>query len=330
VHAVAAAGAERKLDAHQRDDGVLPVKPWIAVVAMVTLVAASSAGPNARAAGPADANDETERQRSALYAEGVSLANAGQWEEAVSRFRQVVAIRSAPPALFTLAQAEEHLGRLATAERDYENALASARAAGQPEVSEAAARALSGLALRVPWIVVRLARALPAAVATVDGTNVSFGQPVKLDPGAHVVAAQAPDHRPFEKRVDLAAGQSVEVPVSLEPIVPPSPPPPPLLPGTEQRAPPPPEPLRKPLPLGPGRLRRREQPVPERRLPDPSSRRRGQRRPDADDRRHDPSRPRRRHDRRGGRLLADAFGAPGPRHRLGRRALLTVRLNRGS
>jgi hypothetical protein len=173
----------------------------------------------ASASGPDDA-DGRERQRTTLYAEGVALANAGRWDEAVKRFRQVVAIRSAPAALFTLAQAEEHLGQLASAERSYEGALAAARASGQADVADAAARALSAITTRVPSIVVRLERPVPGATATIDAAAASLGEPVKVDPGPHVVAIEAPDHRPFEARVRIAAGQSIDVPAALEPLPP--------------------------------------------------------------------------------------------------------------
>ena len=174
----------------------------------------------------------------------------------VKRFRQVVAIRTAPPALFTLAQAEEHLALLASAERSYEAALAAARASGQNDVAEAAARALSAITTRVPSIVVRLERPVPGATATIDLAAASLGEPVKVDPGSHVVAIQAPNRRPFEARVDIAAGQSIEVPAALEPLPPAAPPVAPPAAG-DAAASPAPEPPGvapeggRPLPVGP-------------------------------------------------------------------------------
>jgi len=227
-------------------------RPWRssclpAAAAALALVGAS---PGVRAAGPDSTPDE--RERTALYAEGVAFANAGRWEEAAKRFRRVVAIRSAPPALFTLAQAEEHLGQLATAERDYEGALASARASGQADVADAAARALSAVVQRVPSILVRVEPSVPGANATIDGTDVALGVPAKVDPGSHVVASRAPDRRPFEARVSIAAGQSLEIPVQLEPLAAP-PPSPPAVAVVSAGPEPTPEPVghARPLPLGP-------------------------------------------------------------------------------
>jgi hypothetical protein len=178
----------------------------------------------ALAAGHEGANDELERERKAAYSEGVALANAGRWEEAEKRFLRVVAIRSAPPALFTLGQAQEHTGRLASAERTYDSAFNAARAAGNTQVAEASRRALGAIDPRVPRLVVRLASPVPGASATVDGASVEFDQPTKVDPGAHVVAARATDRKPFETRAKLGPGQNVEVTVELEPLLaPPAP-----------------------------------------------------------------------------------------------------------
>jgi hypothetical protein len=221
--------------------------------AAVAALAVLGASPLARAGGPESSPDE--RERTALYAEGVAFANAGQWEEAAKRFRRVVAIRSAPPALFTLAQADEHVGQLATAARGYESALASARASGQTDVADAAARALSAIVQRVPSILPRLEPAVPGATATIDGADVTVGVPTKVDPGSHVVALRAPDHRPFEARVNLVPGQSMEVRIKLEPLGPQPAPPPAVVPASAgPDTPPPAEPEGhgKPLlPLGP-------------------------------------------------------------------------------
>src|SRR5450631_3529256 len=73
------------------------------------------------------ASGDPEARRSALYRDGVSFADAGRWEEAVAKFREVVAIRSAPPALFTLGQAEEHVGRYVSAKRAYAKAQSDAQ-----------------------------------------------------------------------------------------------------------------------------------------------------------------------------------------------------------
>ena len=130
-----------------------------------------------------NAHPGDEKQRAALYQDGIALANEGHWEEAVKKFRQVIAIRSAPPALFTLGQAEEHTGELATATHTYERALGDARRSGNGEVAEAAKKALLQLEPRVPRVLVNLALPAAGATATLDGVAVGVGAPGHHEPG---------------------------------------------------------------------------------------------------------------------------------------------------
>jgi hypothetical protein len=173
--------------------------------------------PSAAAVTPDHDPHTDEARRSALYREGIELAKAGRWTEAVERFREVVAARAAPPALYTLGQAEEHIGRLARAERHYETALAMARAAGAKDVADAAARALSAIEPRVPRVVVWAAGGIDHATAAIDGVAAPIGQAVSVDAGDRVVVVSAPGRKPREWIVRIAEGQRLEVQAALEP-----------------------------------------------------------------------------------------------------------------
>ena len=179
----------------------------------------------------ADAGED-EARRATLYREGVTLADSGHWAEAVKRFREVVAIRSAPPALFSLAQAEEKVGQLATAERTYERALTDARAASTSDVADAAKAALAAIEGRVPRLVVRVPAGSGDATATLDGANVAIDAPIHVDPGARTIAVVAPGKAPYNAHVVLSEGQSLTVDVVWAPESAPPPvrpPPPPLV-----------------------------------------------------------------------------------------------------
>ncbi len=212
------------------------MRPARAALVCAALAGASLCTPR-NAGAPAAASADEER-RAALYREGVDLANGGRWEEAVKKFREVVAIRSAPPALFTLAQAEEHVGQLATAERTYERALVDARTSGATDVASAAQKSLAAIEPRVPRVIVRLAAPTPGASVTLDAGPVKLGEPTKVDPGDHAIAGRAPGKQPFDTKVHLAEGQSLDVAVVLE-AIPPPPPPPPAPAPTPPPAPPP-------------------------------------------------------------------------------------------
>jgi hypothetical protein len=152
-----------------------------------------------------------EARRAAVYREGIQLADAGRWKEAIERFREAIAIRSAPPALFTLAQAEEHAGELATAERTFERALSEARAAGITDVADAAKKSLSSIEPRVPRLTIKVASGVESATATVDGSPAPIGEPVKVNPGDHFVSVSAPGKTTFKSNAYVGEGQSANV-----------------------------------------------------------------------------------------------------------------------
>jgi hypothetical protein len=193
-----------------------------------------------------------ESERTTLYRQGVAAADAGHWATAFEKFRQVVAIRPAPTVLFSLAQAAEHLGRLATAENAYLQALADARQAGNGEVAGAAGTALAALTPRVPRLVVRVTPESATQVeASIDGAPVKPDTPVGVDPGEHLVVVRAAGMKELERRVSLEPRQLIEIAAALEESAPPPP-----APGPAPRPAPPPVPAenapaeRTPFPVG--------------------------------------------------------------------------------
>jgi hypothetical protein len=173
---------------------------------------------SASAAGAAPATSGREAERTAAYQEGLKRAEAGEWSEAVERFRRVVAIRSAPRARFTLGEAEEKSGMLASAKASYLLALAEARAAGDQEAAGAAGAALAAIERRVPKLLVRLMPDAPDARMVVDSREVAAGlRSVELDPGEHRVQVRAAGHREFEQRIMASEGRTAELIVRLEP-----------------------------------------------------------------------------------------------------------------
>jgi hypothetical protein len=192
-------------------------------LALASVLAAGAARADGVGTSVRQAPADTEARRAALYREGVELANAGRWAEAVARFRDVVAIRSAPAALFTLGQAEEHIGRFVSAKRDYANAQTDAEVSGAREVAEAAGKALAAVEIHLARLVLRLTEPSSRASALIDGLAASFGQPIEVDPGDHQVTVFAPNKRPFSAAVHLSEGERQDVSVRLEvdPLAPP-------------------------------------------------------------------------------------------------------------
>ena len=174
-----------------------------------------------RAAALAPSGSEEERR--ALYQQGLELAEAGRWKEAVERFRRVVEIRSAPKALFTLAEAEEKAGLLATAKATYARALAEARSKSDEDVARAASSALEGIDWRVPHVVVHVPAGISGARVSIDGRDVAPGQPVDVDPGTRSVRVRAPGRLDFVEEVSASEARQIEIHARLDPETSPSP-----------------------------------------------------------------------------------------------------------
>jgi hypothetical protein len=173
------------------------------------------------AAPPVHAADAArERERAALYKEGVDLAAAGNWSAAVVRFRRVVELRASPKALYTLGEAEEHAGQLAEARRSYRASLDAARAASEGDVVDLAGQALGKVESRVPQITVRLDAETAAhggdTHASIDGVAVPVGAATDVDPGDHQVRVEATGATPFVRSVHAMEGQQQEVAARLE------------------------------------------------------------------------------------------------------------------
>jgi hypothetical protein len=184
-------------------------------VSALVVLALLAEAPALRAAGA-----DRERDRAALYKEGVNLAAAGNWSAAVERFRRVVELRASPKALYTLGEAEEHAGQLSEARRSYRASLDAARAAHEGDVVDLAGQALGKVESRVPQITVRLDAATAAhggdTHAAIDGHPVPIGAATDVDPGDHEVRVEATGAGPFVRSVHAAEGQQQEVAARLE------------------------------------------------------------------------------------------------------------------
>jgi hypothetical protein len=169
----------------------------------------------AQTSAPKSDSPADEDRRAALYHEGFDAATAGRWGEARDRFAAALAIRSSPKVLFSLAQAEEQLGQLATAGRDYAAAVEEAKAANEPEVVSAAQRALAAVDARVPKVRI-LVTGSTGATATLDDQPVAIGFPVPVDPGSHRIVVRAPGMRDAPTSVAISERQLLDVPVRLD------------------------------------------------------------------------------------------------------------------
>jgi hypothetical protein len=210
-----------------------------AIAALIALACASSTAPAVARAPTSRAENAEDRevQRTELYREAMRDAGGGHWAEAKERLRAALAIRSSPKVLFSLAQTEEQLGQLASAQGDYARALEAAAVEGKADVVQSAELAQRALFPRVPHLRVTVAAAGGGAgSATLDEQPIALGTAVAVDPGEHKLVVRAPGLRTATVSMRVSEGQQVELPVTLEvdrgaptlaaPSPPPSAPPP--------------------------------------------------------------------------------------------------------
>ncbi|AKT37734.1 hypothetical protein [Chondromyces crocatus] len=139
----------------------------------------------------ADGSAVTGRDTLALrlkFAEARGLASAGRWADALERFEEIGRARSTPQVTFHLAMCNEQLGRLQEAARLYRKAWEAAQGSDEGVMSEALSR-LRALEARMPRIVVHLEGAPEGVTLRVDEARVSATEPVRVDPGPHLVVA---------------------------------------------------------------------------------------------------------------------------------------------
>jgi hypothetical protein len=200
---------------------------------LVTVAAVRTAG--AQPLAPFGAPSSEEDKRTTLYHQGFDAATAGRWADARDRFAATLAIRPSAKAFFSLAQAEEQLGELGTAARDYGRAVDAAKIANEGEVVSAAQHALSALDPRVPKVRVVVSGA-SGANATLDGQPIAVNALVAVDPGSHRVVVTAPGMRDAHASLAISEQQRLDIPIRLEandqlvhdaapPPAPPGPPP---------------------------------------------------------------------------------------------------------
>lgn len=139
---------------------------------------------------PASAQSEEElAQLRATFAEGVQLTLDEQWDEAVVRFRTVIAVRDTSAVRYNLAFALAHTDAIGEAARLLDVVL------GDPDLDArtraSATEVLATLETRMGRLTIRLLGDEAGLTVLLDGEEIPLGQvgqPIRVVPGAHEVA----------------------------------------------------------------------------------------------------------------------------------------------
>ena len=162
----------------------------------------------------------------AAFAEARALIRRGQYAEACPKLEASFTLDPALGTLLNLSDCFERTGRTASAWVRYREAAAMAVQQGHREREAIARGRIAALEPQLCRLVVRTS-SRPNLEVTRDGVVVdraAIGLPVPVDPGAHVVTADAPGATRFTTRVEVpppakdapCALTAVEIPALLD------------------------------------------------------------------------------------------------------------------
>jgi hypothetical protein len=166
-----------------------------------------------------------ESARSQFY-RALALQDQGRWAEALEILERVAETRESAQVRFNIAFNQEHLGRLATAARGYERAIALAGQSGAENVVRAANDRLGGISPRIARLVLRpvvLVDAAPSGDGVsvrLDGVELAardWGRAVPVEVGDHTIVVEAAGYERYRASVTLPGGETRELVIELEP-----------------------------------------------------------------------------------------------------------------
>lgn len=173
------------------------------------------------ASGLASAQGRDPVAAEALFKQGRTAAESGDYKTACAKFYESNRLDPAVGTVFNIADCEEKQGHVATAHAKFQEVLQ--QLTPPDDRIPIAQKRLALLDKRVPKLTIRLAAGAP------EGTKVSrdkvalgsasLGTPLPVDPGAHVISVSAPGTRTRTLSVSLAEGESRTIEVTPGPAL---------------------------------------------------------------------------------------------------------------
>jgi hypothetical protein len=163
----------------------------------------------ALALSPSIAHAETNEQKAqALYDQAKTLVSEGNWEAACPKLLESKRLFADMKTVYRLAECYEHVGKLASAWRNYQEAAIAAAKAGETAKGRAALDRAAAIEPNLGRL--RLSSKAPAgATLKVDGEVVPapwVDTSFTVDPGEHTIDVEAPGKKPFHGTVKTAEG----------------------------------------------------------------------------------------------------------------------------
>jgi hypothetical protein len=168
---------------------------------------------------PARALAQAEDQAGAraLFTDGKRLMKAGKYPEACPKLEAAQKLYSSAGILLNLGDCYEKIGRTASAWTRFGEAVSVANRSNRPEDADEARRRQEALEPALVRLVVRVTSPVPGLVVTRDGValdQATWGATLPVDPGEHLVRAEAPGYEPWSASVSITRrGDTVTVKV---------------------------------------------------------------------------------------------------------------------
>lgn len=158
------------------------------------------------ARGSAQSEEEIAHARE-TFRQGIELSDQRRWEEAEARFREVLAVRSAPPVVFNLAVVLQQQGEYPEAGSLLEGLLADAEVSN--DIKVACQELLGKMNSTGGKLAVELSGASEGATVVLDGYELAssdLGRSYWLREGTHRVEVQREGAPPLTQDVEVEAG----------------------------------------------------------------------------------------------------------------------------
>jgi hypothetical protein len=166
------------------------------------------------AAQPAEAASDPSRDASAraLFEDGVSLAEKGEWASAEDRFRRALSLRASPVIAYNLASALMEQGKLIEASETLRKIEQDGKADATLQHSVQSMQV--DLSRRIGRISVMLRGKLASDTVTLDGSallDAQLGVEIPIDPGTHRLSLERAGKSLDEHYLEIAPGASEQV-----------------------------------------------------------------------------------------------------------------------
>jgi hypothetical protein len=146
----------------------------------------------------------------ALFREGRRLIKEGKLDQGCAKLAASEKLESSVGTLLNLGDCREKMGQYASAWAAFRKAEATAkRATGDEKRELEARRRADKLESSLSNLVIQVGKSTPGLVIKRDQETLDAAElntPVPLDPGPHVIVAEAPGFKPFRTEVSIGKG----------------------------------------------------------------------------------------------------------------------------